>query len=100
MNSSFKSETMNALSKVSMIFPIFCVSFLGIACNSGHVKEVSSSQPDSSSTAKDSHTGKESARPAHWTYGGEDGPEHWASLSPAYAACGQGHFQSPIDLGA
>jgi carbonic anhydrase len=34
----------------------------------------------------------------HWSYEGEEGPEHWAELSPANAACGSGAAQSPIDL--
>lgn len=39
-----------------------------------------------------------SARPVHWTYSGEDGPESWARLSPAYALCGSGKSQSPVAL--
>jgi carbonic anhydrase len=39
-----------------------------------------------------------SARPAEWSYSGDDGPERWASLSSAYAACGRAGTQSPIDL--
>ena len=39
------------------------------------------------------------ADPAHsWTYFGEHGPEHWADLSPEFAACGTGQAQSPIDI--
>ena len=34
----------------------------------------------------------------HWGYEGEEGPEHWADLSPEFAACGEGVEQSPIDL--
>jgi carbonic anhydrase len=33
-----------------------------------------------------------------WTYFGEHGPEHWADLSPEFAACGTGQTQSPIDI--
>ena len=36
----------------------------------------------------------------HWTYSGEHGPDHWAELSPDYAACGLGVNQSPIDITA
>ncbi|MFZ2905569.1 MAG: carbonic anhydrase family protein [Cyclobacteriaceae bacterium] len=39
-----------------------------------------------------------SARPAHWGYAGEDGPGTWATLSPAYALCGDGKAQSPINI--
>jgi carbonic anhydrase len=43
-------------------------------------------------------TVKPSARPVHWTYEGEEGPKGWASLSPAYALCGTGAYQSPINI--
>lgn len=33
-----------------------------------------------------------------WTYAGDSGPSHWAELSPAFAACGAGHSQSPVDI--
>lgn len=36
--------------------------------------------------------------PAHWTYEGEDGPEHWAELDASYAACADGSAQSPVDV--
>ena len=39
-----------------------------------------------------------SARPAHWGYAGEDGPTAWSTLSPAYALCGTGKGQSPINI--
>ena len=35
----------------------------------------------------------------HWTYEGEEGPDHWGDLSPDYALCSTGHSQSPIDIG-
>lgn len=34
---------------------------------------------------------------AHWSYEGDTGPEHWAKLAEANAACA-GSEQSPIDL--
>ncbi|MBZ6072190.1 carbonic anhydrase [Aeromonas schubertii] len=33
----------------------------------------------------------------HWGYAGAEGPEHWASLTPEFAAC-SGHNQSPVDI--
>ncbi|HYB33216.1 MAG TPA: carbonic anhydrase family protein [Steroidobacteraceae bacterium] len=34
----------------------------------------------------------------HWSYSGENGPDHWASEDPAFATCGVGKRQSPIDI--
>ena len=36
--------------------------------------------------------------PPHWEYRGEHGPDHWADLDHANAACSAGVQQSPIDL--
>ena len=33
-----------------------------------------------------------------WHYEGAEGPSNWGRLSPAFAACGTGRHQSPIDL--
>jgi len=38
------------------------------------------------------------AEGAPWGYAGERGPAAWGRLDPAYAACGAGREQSPIDL--
>lgn len=35
---------------------------------------------------------------AHWTYGGEGGPEQWGQLKPEFATCATGTRQSPIDI--
>ena len=34
----------------------------------------------------------------HWSYSGATGPTHWASEDPAFATCGSGKHQSPIDI--
>ena len=36
--------------------------------------------------------------PVEWGYTGPGAPEHWASLSPDFAACAIGKQQSPIDI--
>ncbi len=36
----------------------------------------------------------------HWSYGGNDGPDHWGALDPSFSACQMGHRQSPIDIRA
>ena len=35
---------------------------------------------------------------AHWSYSGPNGPEHWGAEDPAFATCGNGQRQSPIDI--
>lgn len=39
-----------------------------------------------------------SAGGAHWGYIGNTGPQHWAELDNAYALCGSGKNQSPVNL--
>jgi carbonic anhydrase len=34
----------------------------------------------------------------HWSYEGEDGPEHWGEIADLYRMCAEGKNQSPIDL--
>jgi carbonic anhydrase len=37
--------------------------------------------------------------PGHaWDYGESQGPSHWGELKPEFAACKNGHRQSPIDI--
>lgn len=36
--------------------------------------------------------------PHSFTYEGSEGPDHWSDLSAAWSACGDGVYQSPIDL--
>ncbi|OHV79670.1 carbonic anhydrase [Ensifer sp. LCM 4579] len=38
------------------------------------------------------------AEGVHWSYEGEEGPEHWGSLSAENGACSAGSQQSPIDI--
>jgi carbonic anhydrase len=44
--------------------------------------------------------GREALAEAHWAYQGEEGPQHWGSLSPEFATCESGRAQSPVDLTA
>lgn len=63
---------------------------IGIACAIAH--------PSPSRGGSKAPPATDSARPVHWSYESADGPGQWAALSPAYAACGSGKAQSPIDL--
>ncbi|MCZ4093407.1 carbonic anhydrase [Sinorhizobium psoraleae] len=38
------------------------------------------------------------AEGVHWSYEGQEGPEHWGSLSKENSACSVGSQQSPIDI--
>jgi len=40
----------------------------------------------------------QSAKPAHWGYTGDIGPDRWAELTPANKLCAVGTRQSPIDI--
>lgn len=72
------------------------VLLLNVACqNSGTTEAVASPKQDSLPSAS---TEKASARPVHWSYDSEEGPERWGELSPVYALCGDGKHQSPINL--
>lgn len=53
------------------------------------------------STASPEPTAAASALPAPpvWGYSGDYGPQAWAQMDPAFALCGSGAAQSPIDLG-
>ncbi len=38
------------------------------------------------------------AHAAHWSYGGDGGPEKWGQLKPEFSTCANGQRQSPIDI--
>jgi carbonic anhydrase len=40
----------------------------------------------------------EQGTPHHWSYAGATGPDHWAAEDEAFATCGVGKAQSPIDI--
>jgi carbonic anhydrase len=59
----------------------------------------SCSQPSSTPEATaDPDQPATSVRPVHWSYHGEEGPGLWASLTPVYSLCGEGKYQSPINI--
>ena len=68
-----------------------------LSCNSfdpGHAKAgIQNTTPSKTSLHSETE-----ARPVHWSYTEEGGPEGWAKLSPTYAQCGLGKLQSPVNL--
>lgn len=60
--------------------------------------QCSSKQNETVHQAAEQEHGINATRPVHWSYDGEDGPTKWSTLSPAYALCGNGMGQSPINI--
>jgi carbonic anhydrase len=73
--------------KTMTLVAVGVFALLLVGCGGGD----STSSPAPSPTAT-------AAPAAHFEYEGADGPEHWGELSPAYALCGTGMKQSPIDI--
>ena len=67
---------------------IFMVTLLGFA----HASPVPASNGKKKNHASERHEA------GHWSYSGHGGPTHWAELDPAFAACGTGRQQSPINI--
>jgi len=80
-------------SGLSFLTFVFAGTFL-FSCNSNSNAKEEIRTSDSPSVPAE----PASARPVHWNYSEEEGPTHWAELSPVYALCGSGKSQSPIDL--
>ncbi|HEX6180679.1 MAG TPA: carbonic anhydrase family protein [Chitinophagaceae bacterium] len=73
-----------------------------VSCNNDNAKVETATQHSTveDSTKNEPIVAKEkpSARPVHWGYHKEEGPDNWASLTPAYAVCGNGQAQSPVAI--
>lgn len=66
---------------------------LGVACG-GATPRTAGSGTAAGSSGGHQHAEKGS----DWAYSGKKGPRSWGMLSNAYADCGRGQYQSPIDL--
>ena len=76
--------------------PCLLITFMLLSC--GGNKQEAQGEQDTTTVSSSSPETKTSARPVHWGYEDQVAPAMWASLSPVYAACGEGKSQSPIDL--
>ncbi len=85
------------MKSINILFALCLLAFFISSCDSKPKDTTAANQPDSTQV-KPAPVEKPSARPVHWGYAGEAGPAAWGSLSPVYAACGNGKAQSPINL--
>lgn len=69
-----------------------------MAYGSGSARTYRAALPCAALLVLSAAAGGEEHHGAHWSYAGATGPEHWAEEDPAFAACGTGHHQSPIDI--
>jgi carbonic anhydrase len=69
------------------------VAIVVTACSSTSPQPASNPAP---APAAENKAAKAAA--PHWTYEGEEGPDHWGSLSADFAACSMGSKQSPVDI--
>lgn len=67
--------------------------FLLTACQPIRPLEAVADHGSTDAPAATTHT-------VHWSYEGEEGPDHWDELNPNYTVCADGSTQSPIDLTA
>lgn len=61
-------------------------------------KPTANSESSATADSLATQTTTPSARPVHWSYGGDSGPNTWSTLSPAYAMCAEGKHQSPVNI--
>ena len=73
----------------------FVVAFAGCA-EPAPQSAPAASQPGASSSSN--RPAVPAAGAPVWHYEGAEGPANWGKLSPAFASCGEGQHQSPIDI--
>ncbi|WP_149095474.1 carbonic anhydrase [Paenibacillus terrae] len=78
---------------LSSMFAIFLV-VSATGCNSQPA--TSKTTNTSSSTISNAHAVVQKS--PHWSYEGDQGPEHWGELEQDFAACGNGQEQSPVNI--
>lgn len=53
---------------------------------------------DSSASSRAGSKATEAPHEIHWSYDGENGPEHWSEKSKDYNSCKTGTTQSPVNI--
>jgi len=72
---------------------IVLMVLMSAACSGAPAEPPRTPAPEATSQPPAAH-----AETPHWGYEGAEGPDAWAKLSPAWAVCGEGTRQSPIDI--
>lgn len=81
------------------LMTVAVVAVLTVACGTSTEQPVPGAEPVPAATPQSTTRPSVPATSAPvWHYEGEEGPAHWGTLSPAFAACGEGRAQSPIDI--
>lgn len=80
------------------VFAIFIIAviFFNVGCNQKSTDH--SNDAVNVDTPLAAPSAPASPRPVHWGYSGENAPSAWATLDPAYAMCGTGTSQSPVNI--
>jgi carbonic anhydrase len=77
----------------SLFVLMLCIASLSACQDADEVAETTDEATMETEKSEEPETHK-----VHWGYEGDEGPEHWASLSPDFSMCADGTKQSPIDL--
>ena len=91
---------MNLRSKFLLAVMVAALSGGVMACNATSTAEPTAAPEAVAPTEAPEAVVEATAAPTavHWTYEGEEGPEHWGEISADYEACASGKAQSPIDI--
>ncbi len=88
----------NIKTRTAMAVSPFLALLLLAACQDSSNAAPEQDKPAASSEEK-AVPAKKNENP-HWTYEGEHGAEHWATLSDSFATCATGRLQSPFNIEA
>ncbi|WCM61685.1 carbonic anhydrase [Paenibacillus polymyxa] len=78
------------------LFSIFAIILVVSVTGCNSQPAISSTPSTSSSSVNNAHAVVQKG--PHWSYEGDQGPEHWGELEKDFVACGNGHEQSPVNI--
>jgi carbonic anhydrase len=81
--------------KLGLLTPLLAACSRGAAPKPAEGAGAAPGRDETAAEKAGEHTASEGP---HWTYEGDEGPEHWADIDPAFAPCSGGLRQSPLDL--